>query len=66
MGDMEPSSLRVYGGVDGDHRQAERRARFLEAGLDLLGAPDADATLSVRGVCTVSYTHLTLPTNREV
>ncbi|MEU6133176.1 TetR/AcrR family transcriptional regulator [Saccharopolyspora sp. NPDC047091] len=48
---MEPSSLRVYGGVDGDHRQAERRARFLDAGLDLLGAPDADATLSVRGVC---------------
>lgn len=51
MGGMEPSSLRVYGGVDGDHRKAERRVRFLEAGLDLIGAPDADATLSVRGVC---------------
>ncbi|MCX2734229.1 TetR/AcrR family transcriptional regulator [Saccharopolyspora sp. NFXS83] len=46
---MQPSSLRVYGGVEGDDRKAERRAQFLEAGLDLLGSDEA--TLSVRGAC---------------
>lgn len=48
---METSSLRVYGGVDGDHRQAERRAQLLEAGLDLLGGSGGDSTLTVRGAC---------------
>lgn len=48
---MDSSSLRVYGGVEGDHRQAERRAQLIEAGLDLLGSP-TDTPLTVRGVCT--------------
>ncbi|MFF0813993.1 TetR/AcrR family transcriptional regulator [Rhodococcus sp. NPDC003318] len=45
------SSARVYGGVEGDQRRSERRAQLIEAGLDLLGSADGDATLSVRGVC---------------
>jgi AcrR family transcriptional regulator len=48
---MEPSpSLRVYGGVRGDQRRAERRAQLIEAGLDLLGSADG-AKLTVRGAC---------------
>jgi AcrR family transcriptional regulator len=43
-------SLRVYGGVAGDERQAQRRQQLIEAGLDLLGSPNGDA-LTVRGVC---------------
>ena len=50
MENMETSSLRVYGGVDGDHRKAERRAHLIEAGLDQLGAPGGEH-LTVRGVC---------------
>ena len=38
----------------GEERQADRRAQFIEAGLDLLGAPDGEPTLSVRGVCKQS------------
>lgn len=45
------SSARVYAGVEGDQRRSERRAQLIEAGLDLLGEPDGEATLSVRGVC---------------
>ncbi|WP_158893185.1 TetR/AcrR family transcriptional regulator [Amycolatopsis anabasis] len=48
---METSSLRVYGGVTGDDRQADRRAQFIEAGLDLLGAGEGEPNLTVRGVC---------------
>ncbi|WP_007024082.1 TetR/AcrR family transcriptional regulator [Saccharomonospora iraqiensis] len=48
---MERTSLRTYGGVAGADRQAGRRARFLEAGLELLGAAEGDRGLSVRGVC---------------
>ena len=46
------ASARPYGGVDAADRLAARRARLLEAGLDLLGAdrPDA-AELTVRGIC---------------
>ncbi|MGA9491937.1 MAG: TetR/AcrR family transcriptional regulator [Mycobacterium sp.] len=46
------TSARPYGGVDAADRLAARRARLLEAGLDLLGAdrPDA-AELTVRGIC---------------
>ncbi|HEY4004978.1 MAG TPA: TetR/AcrR family transcriptional regulator [Pseudonocardia sp.] len=48
---MEDSpALRVYGGIEGDRRRADRRAQVLEAGLDLLGAPDG-TRLTVRGVC---------------
>ncbi|MEU2005678.1 TetR/AcrR family transcriptional regulator [Rhodococcus sp. NPDC019627] len=42
---------RMYGGLEGDARRAERRAQLIEAGLDLLGGDDGDHTLSVRGVC---------------
>ncbi|MCK8675011.1 TetR/AcrR family transcriptional regulator [Rhodococcus sp. NPDC003382] len=42
---------RLYGGRGGEERQADRRAQLIEAGLDLLGAPDGEPTLSVRGVC---------------
>ncbi|GAA4477026.1 TetR/AcrR family transcriptional regulator [Rhodococcus olei] len=45
------SSARVYAGVEGDRRRAERRAQLIDAGLDLLGAPDGEPALSVRGVC---------------
>ncbi|UJW30897.1 TetR/AcrR family transcriptional regulator [Saccharothrix sp. AJ9571] len=45
---MESSSLRVYGGVAGGDRRAERRAQFVAAGLDLLGTEGA---LTVRGAC---------------
>ncbi|MFD4295500.1 TetR/AcrR family transcriptional regulator [Rhodococcus sp. NPDC058505] len=45
------SSARVYAGVDGDRRRAERRAQLIEAGLDLLGAAEGEPVVSVRGVC---------------
>ncbi|AXB43157.1 TetR/AcrR family transcriptional regulator [Amycolatopsis albispora] len=45
---METSPLRVYGGVAGGDRQAERRAQFVAAGFDLLGT---EGTLTVRGAC---------------
>ncbi|GAA0518014.1 hypothetical transcriptional regulator [Saccharopolyspora subtropica] len=48
---MSTSPLRVYGGVRGDDRQAERRAQLIEAGLDLLGAADGTPALTVRGAC---------------
>src|ERR1700743_2126785 len=44
------SSARPYGGVDAADRLAARRARLLDAGLDLLGG-DGAAELTVRGVC---------------
>jgi AcrR family transcriptional regulator len=47
---MSTSSLRVYGGVGGDHRRDERRTQLIEAGLDLLGGVEEPA-LTVRGVC---------------
>jgi AcrR family transcriptional regulator len=48
---MSEATLRVYGGVAGDHRQVERRAQLIEAGLELLGGADAEPGLTVRGVC---------------
>jgi len=48
----EASSARPYGGVRADERLAARRSRFLAAGLDLLGAEQADlSALTVRGIC---------------
>ncbi|MDM3946708.1 TetR/AcrR family transcriptional regulator [Mycobacteroides abscessus] len=44
------SSSRVYGGVEAPDRQAERRNRLLDAGLDLLASGPAP-NLTVRGVC---------------
>ena len=42
---------RVYGGIDAVQRAAERRQKFLEAGLDILGADSSKAALTVRGAC---------------
>lgn len=42
---------RVYGGIDAAQRAAERRQKFLDAGLEILGADSNTATLTVRGVC---------------
>jgi AcrR family transcriptional regulator len=50
MATAPTTSARPYGGVDAADRLASRRARLLEAGLDLLGSDDA-AELTVRGVC---------------
>lgn len=51
MGGMDSTSLRTYGGVAGEDRQAGRRTQLLEAGLRLLGAPEGPHELTVRGVC---------------
>ena len=48
------STPRVYGGVDGDRRAADRRSKLLAAGLDLLGSTEPNPTLTVRGVCKQS------------
>ncbi|MEB3032348.1 TetR/AcrR family transcriptional regulator [Mycolicibacter sp. MYC340] len=46
------SGARPYGGVEAADRQASRRARLLEAGLDLLGADLPQITeVTVRGIC---------------
>ena len=50
MATAPTTSARSYGGVDAADRLASRRARLLEAGLDLLGGDHA-AELTVRGVC---------------
>ena len=44
------SATRPYGGVSADDRRAERRARLIEAGLELLGERGWAGT-TVRGVC---------------
>ena len=44
------SPARVYAGLAGDERRARRRARLLEAGLELLGTRGAHAT-TVTAVC---------------
>lgn len=43
------NAARVYGGVDASQRVAERRQRFLDAGLELLGSETS--SLTVRGAC---------------
>lgn len=44
--------VRAYRGVEGPERLAQRRRRFLEAGLDLLGTADHDVgDLTVRAIC---------------
>jgi AcrR family transcriptional regulator len=42
--------MRVYGGVTGADRRAERRGQLIEAGLDLLGGTEGEQ-LTVRSVC---------------
>ncbi|HXO46773.1 MAG TPA: TetR/AcrR family transcriptional regulator, partial [Mycobacterium sp.] len=41
MATAPTASARPYGGVDAADRLATRRARLLEAGLDLLGGDEA-------------------------
>jgi AcrR family transcriptional regulator len=50
---MQPAQRR-YGGVHGDERRARRRARLMEAGLDLLSEDQGEANLTVRSVCARS------------
>lgn len=43
--------VRPYGGVDAVDRLAERRRRFLDAGLHLLAGVDSPPELTVRALC---------------
>lgn len=45
------TQVRPYRGVDASQRVAERRRRFIEAGLDVLGGTESPAELTVRAVC---------------
>lgn len=45
------TQARPYRGVDAVQRVAERKRRFLEAGLTLLGGSDAPQDVTVRAVC---------------
>ncbi len=45
------AQVRPYRGVQAPQRVAERRRRFLEAGLDLLGGRSAPPDLTVRAIC---------------
>jgi AcrR family transcriptional regulator len=49
---MDPmAQVRPYRGVEAADRVAERRRRFLEAGLDILGSDPDPSDLTVRGIC---------------
>ena len=45
------AQVRPYRGVEAADRVAERRRRFLEAGLDVLGSDPDLSELTVRGIC---------------
>jgi AcrR family transcriptional regulator len=45
------AQVRPYRGVEAADRVAERRRRFLEAGLDILGSDSDLSDLTVRGIC---------------
>src|SRR3954468_4836032 len=45
------AQVRPYRGVEAADRVAERRRRFLEAGLDILGSGSDPSELTVRGIC---------------
>ncbi len=47
---MAAMGSRTYGGVEASDRLAQRRQRFVDAGLDLLGQTDPD-DLTVRAIC---------------
>lgn len=47
---MSAPEMRLYGGMTGADRRAERRAGLIDAGLDLLGDAEGDR-LTVRRVC---------------
>ena len=44
-------SVRPYRGVEAADRLADRRARLLQAGLDILGSDSDLSELTVRGIC---------------
>lgn len=49
---MDPmAQVRPYRGIEAADRVAERRRRFLEAGLDILGSDSDLSDLTVRGIC---------------
>jgi len=54
MDGMAQQSVRPYGGVDAQQRREQRRQRFLEAGLDLLGGQIDPDDLTVRAICARS------------
>jgi AcrR family transcriptional regulator len=45
------AKVRPYRGIEASERIDQRRRRFLDAGLDLLGADDPDSVFTVRAVC---------------
>ncbi|OBF28454.1 TetR family transcriptional regulator [Mycobacterium sp. ACS1612] len=45
------AQVRPYRGIEAADRVAERRRRFLEAGLDILGSDSDLSELTVRGIC---------------
>jgi AcrR family transcriptional regulator len=45
------AQVRPYRGVEAADRLSDRRRRFLEAGLDILGSDTDPAELTVRGIC---------------
>jgi AcrR family transcriptional regulator len=49
---MDPmAQVRPYRGVEAADRLSDRRRRFLEAGLDILGSETDPSELTVRGIC---------------
>jgi AcrR family transcriptional regulator len=45
------AQVRPYRGIEAGDRLADRRRRFLEAGLDILGSDSDLSELTVRGIC---------------
>lgn len=45
------AQVRPYRGIEASDRLADRRRRFLEAGLDILGSDSDPSELTVRGIC---------------
>ena len=45
------AQVRPYGGVEGRERDAARRRRFMDAGLELLGGSGDPDDLTVRAIC---------------
>ena len=45
------AQVRPYRGIEAADRQAERRSRLLDAGLDILGSNTDLSELTVRGIC---------------
>lgn len=50
--DGSVAPIRPYRGIEATERLADRRARLLDAGLDLLGAAPLPAEITVRAVCS--------------